>query len=112
MFVICEEIKRQQAGILKTYEFIGVDPKCGTPGLTPGLRQKILEFHKEAKSLQWDCGLEQKAHDAITEDGVDYNKIGGRVNEYTEMPKGMETDVEEALDYWWNKDPRDGHANV
>ncbi|KAL6732541.1 hypothetical protein Aduo_003292 [Ancylostoma duodenale] len=89
------------------------DPSCNISGLTPELRQKILDFHSgKGKSLQWDCGMEQKAHDAISGDGVDVSSIGDFINEYAQRPTEMTTDVEEALDFWWNKDPRNGHANM
>ncbi|RCN41766.1 hypothetical protein ANCCAN_12252 [Ancylostoma caninum] len=98
------------------YEFIPTyaDPSCDTPGLNPELRQKILEFHKEkAKSLDWDCELEKKAHESIKYNEVDTSGIGGRVNEYAEMSIGtMEVNVKEALRYWFEKNPYYARENV
>ncbi|EYC39930.1 hypothetical protein Y032_0636g940 [Ancylostoma ceylanicum] len=94
----------------------GCGPSCNTAGLTPEVRQQILDFHSEkGKSLSWDCDLEQKAYDSIKTNEVDTRSIGHPANEYAEMPGPdgtMEKNVKDALNYWWDQNRNHERDNV
>ncbi|EYC39933.1 hypothetical protein Y032_0636g940 [Ancylostoma ceylanicum] len=94
----------------------GCGPSCNTAGLTPEVRQQILDFHSEkGKSLSWDCDLEQKAYDSIKTNEVDTRSIGHPANEYAEMPGPdgtMEKNVKDALNYWWDQNRNHERDNM
>ncbi|EYB93546.1 hypothetical protein Y032_0181g867 [Ancylostoma ceylanicum] len=105
MFFFSDSIcKRWQ--LASCYEQALIGPSCSTAGLTPEVRQQILDFHSgKGKTLSWDCDLEQKSYDSIKTNEVDTSSIGHPANEYAEMPgpdHTMEKNVNEALNYWWD----------